>query len=138
MAKKFRIGKIDFKKRAMNTAIGLAVGAGSKVIATMIEGDPDPANKDIPKNADTVSIGMAIVGAVLPEIVKAPEADAAAQSLLGVAAYRYAEHHDLPGALSLNGLTDHTNIGQSRTGWAPQFKEYQPKSNPAKEMSNVG
>ena len=121
MAKK--IGKIDFKKVAMNSVIAAGAGAVAQIASEAI-------NMTDPQNTDFIMIGA---GIILPELVKMNEAEVAGNALIAVGAYRLAERNDLAGKLGLGlaatAAASGINYGNIGSGWNQSRTVYANKVN---------
>ncbi|MDX9696024.1 MAG: hypothetical protein RBT49_09555 [Bacteroidales bacterium] len=118
-----KVGKIDFKKVAMNAAITAGTGAAAQVLKeAVLVNDPE--------TMDYIMIGG---GLILPELVKSPYVTTAGNAMLAIGTYRMADRLGLANKIGINdevataaasGLPGQHAVGQ---GWKPVFR------NPGKE-----
>jgi hypothetical protein len=119
-----KVGKIDFKKVAMNAAITAGTGAAAQVLKeAVLVNDPE--------TMDYIMIGG---GLILPELVKSPYVATAGNAMLAIGAYRMADRLGLAEKLGINdgaapvaasGLPGQHSVGR---GWKPVFR------NPGKKV----
>ncbi len=113
-----KVGKIDFKKVAMNAAITAGTGAAAQVLKeAVLVNDPE--------TMDYIMIGG---GLILPELVKSPYVATAGNAMLAIGAYRMADRLGLAEKLGINdgaapvaasGLPGQHAVGN---GWKPVFR----------------
>ncbi|OJV39625.1 MAG: hypothetical protein BGO29_04565 [Bacteroidales bacterium 36-12] len=121
-----KVGKIDFKKVAMNAIITAGTGAVAQVLKeAVLVNDPE--------TMDYVMIGG---GVLLPELVKSPYVASAGNALLAIGVYRMSDRLGLASKIGINdgvtpaaaGLPGQYSVG---SGWKPVFQ------NPGKRKQNA-
>jgi len=111
-----KVGKIDFKKVAMNAVITAGTGAAAQVLKEAV----------LPDNPETMDYVMIGAGLVLPELVKSPEISTIGNAMLAIGSYRMADRLGLAEKLGINttpgtsGLPSQHVVG---SGWRPEMRE---------------
>lgn len=111
-----KVGKIDFKKVAMNAVITAGTGAAAQVLKEAV----------LPENPEMMDYVMIGAGLVLPELVKSPEISTVGNAMLAIGAYRMSDRLGLAEKLGVNtvpataGLPTQHVVG---SGWTPSMRE---------------
>jgi hypothetical protein len=112
-----KIGKLNFKKMMTNTLIIGATGAAVQVLKEVV----------LVNEPDTMDYLIVGAGLVLPEVIKSPQVEMAANALLAIGAYRMADKFDIAGKLGINDKVSTPKVSGSRS-WKPASSSFPASS----------